>query len=133
MGKNIIDNKQKQKRVFFERLLTTVGWLFVLYSAIQIIATIIIWLFNIRNTYYTFGNNVEVIYTIFILIILSVVIYIGIMVWSSYNYKKYGKLNRRKFAKDVSDDEIVAYFNITDEQLEHMKKDKIIYIDKKII
>lgn len=116
MGKNIIDNKQIPKRVFFEGLLTTAGWLFVLYSAIQIIATVIIWLFNIRNTYYTFDKNIEVIYTLFGLIILSVVIYIGIAVWSNYNLKKYGKLNRRKFAKDVTDDEIVAYFNISGEQ-----------------
>lgn len=130
MSKNIIDGKQKQQSVFFERLLTAAGWLFVLYSALQIIATMIIWLFNINNTYYTFSNNAQIVYTFFILVILSIVICICILVWGSYNYKKYAKLNRRKFTKDVSDNEILDYFNITQEQLEHMKNDKIIYIDK---
>ncbi|WP_058487019.1 poly-beta-1,6-N-acetyl-D-glucosamine biosynthesis protein PgaD [Defluviitalea phaphyphila] len=132
MDKNIIDNKQKQKKVFFERLLTITGWIFMLYNAIQIIATIILWIFSIRNTYYTFEDNVEVIYTFFILIILALAIFIIIITWSTYNLKKYGKLRRRKFAKNVSDEDIITYFNITEEKLKSMKKDRIIYINKNI-
>lgn len=100
-GNNIIDGRQKKPKLFFERIFTAAGWLFVLYSVIQILFTLIVWLFNISNAYIRFRNNMQVVYTVIITLILSVVIFAIVMGWSVYNYRKYGKLNRRNFPKPV--------------------------------
>jgi len=74
----------------------------------------------------------QVVYTVITTLILSVVIFAIVMGWSVYNYRKYGKLNRRKFPKPVTDDELLQYFDITPEQLDRLKNSKVVYWDQPV-
>ena len=74
--------------------------------------------------------------TIHILIytfIIAIFVFILITVWSKYNNKRYGHLNRRTFPKNITNEDIVNYFGIGIAIIEQMQNDKVIILEKTIV
>lgn len=125
MSKNVIDIKKSLKRFFWESLLTFSGWALVINSVVQLISTILIWLYNLIFFNRTVSQNNEVIRVFIIMISLAVFIFLLIIFWSQYNLKKYGKLQRRVFPSATTDEEVASFFQIESNELELLKKRKV--------
>lgn len=133
---NIIDGLQKKTFIKLERLVTTIGWLVMLGYVTQILFSIVIWLFNLSNFYnklFTPSNINTTIRTFAITIAIAGGGFIVAYLWGKYNYKRYAHLRRRKFPKDVTNNEIELYFNLQSSLVEKMQNDKIIILEKTIV
>ncbi|EKQ54363.1 MULTISPECIES: poly-beta-1,6-N-acetyl-D-glucosamine biosynthesis protein PgaD [unclassified Clostridium] len=141
---NIIDGLQKKGIRILEILITTVGWLIMLYYIIQTLSSmiflsllyIVFWSFNLPNFYnklFTLSDVSITMYTFMITIVIASSSFILIYFWGKYNYKRYAHLRRRKFPKAVTEEEIERYFNLPSSTIEKMQNDKIIILDKTIV
>lgn len=133
---NIIDGLQKKTIRIIEVIVTTMGWLLMLGYIVQIILSIILWVFNLSNFYYfsfIFHNIETTIRTIVITLLISVCVFMLIYLWGKYNYKRYAHLTRRKFPENVTKDKIATYFDLPLSLVEKMQNDKVIVIEKTIV
>ncbi|GIM27882.1 hypothetical protein CPJCM30710_05480 [Clostridium polyendosporum] len=133
---NIIDGLQKRTIKILEKLITTIGWLFMLGYIFQILLSIVLWLFNLSNFYhklFILDNIQTTIHILLITVAIAMCIFILIYFWGKYNYKRYAHLNRRKFSKNVNNDEIELYFGLPSSLVEKMQNDKIIILEKTIV
>ena len=133
---NIIDGFQKKTIRRLEILITTIGWLVMLFYIIQTLLSIVVWSFNLSNFYnklFTSSNVSTTIHTLIITIVLASGNFILMYFWGKYNYKRYAHLRRRKFPKTVTNDEIERYFNLPSSTIEKMQYDKIIILEKTIV
>ena len=133
---NIIDGFQKKTIRRLEILITTIGWLVMLFYIIQTLLSIVVWSFNLSNFYnelFTSSNVSTTIHTFIITIVITIGSFILMYFWGKYNYKRYAHLRRRKFPKTVTNDEIERYFNLPSSTIEKMQNDKIIILEKTIV
>lgn len=133
---NIIDGLQKRTIKILEKLITTIGWLFMLGYIFQILLSIVCWLFNLSNFYhklFVLDNIQTTIHILTITVAIAICIFILIYFWGKYNYKRYAHLNRRKFPQDVTNDEIELYFGLSSSLVEKMQNDKVIILEKTIV
>lgn len=133
---NIIDGFQKKYIKKFERLITISGWFLIVFYMIQIVLSILLWKFNLSNFYnklLVFPNVKSTITTFIITAGISILAFIVMLLWGRYNYKRYAYLNRRKFPKDVTSQEIALHFNLPVEVIEKMQNDRIIELEKTIV
>lgn len=133
---NIIDGFQKKYIKKLERLITISGWFLIVFYMIQIVLSILLWKFNLSNFYsklLIFPNVKSTITTFIITAGISILAFIVMLLWGRYNYKKYAYLNRRKFPKDVTSQEIASYFDLQVEAIEKMQNDRIIDLEKTIV
>ena len=133
---NIIDGLQKKTIRRLEILITTIGWLVMLFYIIQTLLSIVVWSFNLSNFYnelFTSSNVSTTIQTFIITIVITIGSFILMYLWGKYNYKRYAHLRRRKFPKTVTNDEIERYFNLPSSTIEKMQYDKIIILEKTIV
>lgn len=133
---NIVDGKQKKKFKFFEVIFSLFGWILMLGNLIQIVASLIIWIFGLSNIYEQLFmiNNIEnTIRIILITVIISIIVFIIMLIWGKYNYNRYAHLRRRKFPKYTTSEEIAEYFNLSLDKIQSMQNDKIIELEKTIV
>jgi poly-beta-1,6-N-acetyl-D-glucosamine biosynthesis protein PgaD len=141
---NIIDGLQKKSIRILEILITTIGWLIMLYYIIQTLLSIILfsllytvlWSLNLPDFYNKLSSLDDVSALIHIFIITIVIagsFFILMYFWGRYNYKRYAHLRRRKFPKDVTQEEIEIYFNLPSLLVEKMQNDKIIILENTIV
>lgn len=132
---NIIDGFQKKWLKIIELFLTSMGWILMIGYIVEIILTILIWLFNLSNFYklLVFLNIRKTINTLIITFAISILAFLIMFIWGKYNYKRYAHLNRRKFPNDVTSNEIVEYFNLPHELVTSMQNDKEIELEKTIV
>ena len=136
---NIIDGLQKKSIRILEILITTIGWLIMVYYIIQSLLSIVFWLLlskvflslNLSDFYNKLFTLSDVITTIHAFIITLVIACGGIILmyfWGRYNYKRYAHLRRRNFPKDVTKEEVKNYFNLPSSSIEKMQNDKVIFL-----
>lgn len=133
---NIIDGKQKRKFKIFEGIFSFCGWILMLGYLIQIMASLIIWIFGLSNIYEKLFmiNNIEnTIRTTLITVWISIIVFIIMLTWGKYNYNRYAHLRRRKFPKDTTIEELSEYFNLSLDKIEKMQNDKRIELEKTIV
>lgn len=65
-----------------------------------------------------------------LIIIMSVLIN---TTWITYNKKKFGSLNRRKFKEPVSKEELSNYFEIDEKEIEKFQSEKYLELEDTII
>ena len=133
---NIIDGLQKKTIRRLEILITTIGWLVMLFYIIQTLLSIVVWSFNLSDFYnklFTSSNVSTTIHTFIITIVIASGNFILMYFWGKYNYKRYAHLRRRKFPQIVTNDEIERYFNLPSSTIEKMQYDKIIILEKTIV
>jgi poly-beta-1,6-N-acetyl-D-glucosamine biosynthesis protein PgaD len=132
----IIDGRQRRKKKNIEKTITAAGWSYVLFSLTQIIFSILAWYFNMEFLL----NNlivIESIYDTVKIVVVTIIVAsfaLGILIlWSRYNITKFGSLNRRKFPKDVTDTELIDYFNLDSRLFNNMKNNRITVLEKNIL
>lgn len=133
---NIIDGLQKRTIKILERLITTIGWLIMLVYTFQTLSSIVLWLFNLTYFYRKLFvlDNIQTTIRIFLITVaIAMCIFILMYSWEKYNYKRYAPLNRRKFPKNVTNDEIKLYFGLPSSLVEKMQNDKVIILEKTIV
>lgn len=133
---NIIDGLQKKSIKIVERLITTIGWTVMLGYLLQTVLSIVLWLFNASNFYTKLiasGSIYSTVQTFFITVTIAISALLIFYFWGRYNKKMYAHLNRRTFPKNVTPDEVEAYFRLDSSIIEKMQKDKIIILERTII
>lgn len=141
---NIIDGSQKKSIRILEILITTIGWLIMLYYIIITLFSIAFSLLlskvflslnlsDFYNKLFTSKAIITTIHTFIITIVIAGSDFILIFFWGRYNYKRYSHLRRRKFPKNVTKDEVEHYFNLPSSTIEQMQNDKIIILEKTIV
>jgi poly-beta-1,6-N-acetyl-D-glucosamine biosynthesis protein PgaD len=133
---NIVDGCQKKSVKLIESLITAAGWAFLLTYFIQVTLSVALWAFNLSNFYHKLLILTDIkttIYTLLITIMISVLACLVIYFWGRYNFKRYAHLNRRKFPKEVSSQDIIEYFNLSPEIVEYMQNNKNIQLEKTIV
>lgn len=133
---NIIDGMQKKAIRIVERIITIIGWIFMLGYIFQILLSIILWIFNLSNFYnelFILDNIKTTIHTFIITVTIAIGVLVLIYSWGKYNYKKYAHLKRRKFPDDVTNDKIAIYFDLPLSLIKKMQNDKIIVLEKTIV
>ncbi|WP_459481238.1 poly-beta-1,6-N-acetyl-D-glucosamine biosynthesis protein PgaD [Clostridium saccharoperbutylacetonicum] len=141
---NIIDGLQKKSIKILEILITTIGWLIMLYYIIQTLVSIVLfsllytvlWSLNLSNFYSklsSLGDIIAIIHIFIITIVIAGSCFILMYFWGRYNYKRYAHLRRRKFPKDVIQEEIEIYFNLPSVLVKKMQNDKIIILENTIV
>lgn len=124
---NIIDGLQKKHVKIAEKMFTTAAWAIMLIYIIQVILSILLWIFNLSNFYhklFILGNIKNTISTLAATIIFSLSALIAMYIWGKYNFRRYAGLNRRKFPENVSACEIADYFELPISLVEQMQKDR---------
>lgn len=133
---HFITGKQKKWKQVIEWIFTILGWMVMLSYLIYVIYGLIAMKFNWpipEIAIYTREMLTETgryFYILFIAILVATVLLIA---WKNYNRIRFGRLHRRKFRPPVEDQEILDLFQIDQETLEHMKRDRVIVFSKNII
>lgn len=133
---NIIDGFQKKQIKIIEKLITAIGWSFMVGYLIQIALSVALWTFNLSNFYHKlliFPDIKTTLNTLLITVLISIVAFLTIFSWGRYNYKKYAHLRRRNFPEDVTTEEVVEYFNLSLETVVDMQNNKRIVLEKTIV
>lgn len=133
---NIIDGFQKKYIRVIEKFITVIGWLFMLGYIVQIILSLLIWIFNSSNFYkqlFILGSIYRTINTLIITIVISLLGFLIMYGWGRYNFKRYAHLKRRKFPDYITIEGIAEYFNLSLEVVESMQNDRIIILEKTIV
>lgn len=134
--KNIIDGKQNKKIKFIEAIISAFGWMFMLGYLIQIIISLIVWIFSLSNFYgklFMINKIQNTIRVMLITVLISIIIFIVIFAWGKYNYNRYAHLTRRQFPKDTTQDEVAEYFNLPINEILKMQNDKRIELEETIV
>lgn len=133
---NIIDGFQKKYIRIIEKFITVIGWLFMLGYIVQIILSLLIWIFNLSNFYkqlFILGSIYRTINTLLITIVISFLGFLIMYGWGRYNFKRYAHLKRRRFPDYITIEGLAKYFNLSLEVVETMQNDKIIILEKTIV
>lgn len=132
----IIDGKQKKHKKRLETIITLLGWSYILTAFAQIFFTLLMWAINIffmANRLIMHNDMSKTIRVTAITFIISVISFVVLILWSEYNYRRFGKLRRRQFSNPVSNNELAAFFNISEEKINDMQQSKWIELDKTIV
>ncbi|MBC9784347.1 poly-beta-1,6-N-acetyl-D-glucosamine biosynthesis protein PgaD [Heliobacterium chlorum] len=132
----IIDGKQNKLRKLLEGVLTSLGWSYIFFFSVQLIASLMLWYFNIKlfhSELFTDENIQGTIRVFTINVILALINFIIMYTWGMYNAKKFGRLHRRKFLNDVTNAEVANYFQIPESQVEHFQKSEWIELEETIV
>lgn len=130
---NIIDGKQKKTTKMSEKIITTMGWIYVLGQLIQLIITIILWLFGMFYLKETVFSDSKTLFTLFFTIIVALIWLIVSILWGRYNYKKYAHLKRRTFPKDTTINDISNLLDLDVKIIEEMQNTKNIVLEETIV
>jgi poly-beta-1,6-N-acetyl-D-glucosamine biosynthesis protein PgaD len=129
----IIDNPSLKS--FFRNMgewsFTMVMWGIWIYFFLPII-NLILWLLGIRHFYLEIIQKSG--YLDFLHLVERVgwiiLIVFGILrLWGWYNYKKFGHLNRRKFPRSTTPEQLSKYFKIPVETIKTLQTQKEVLID----
>lgn len=119
-----------------EGAFTTFGWLYVLATGLQVLVSLVAWYFNLSHLAQellivgNISDTVRVVLTTWVVAAL----WLSIMfLWGYYNLKKFGPLNRRKFPKAVTQEEISLYFRLPLPVIQEMQNSKLITLEKTIV
>jgi len=133
---NIIDGLQKKSIKIIEKVVTVVGWLLMLGYVLQIVLSLLLWVFNLSNFYselFVLNNLRSTINTFLITASISVGVFMLIFFWGKYNFKKYAHLRRRKFPEDITIEKVAEHFDLPISLIEEMQNDKVIELEKTIV
>ena len=133
---HVISGKQKKWKKVIEWILTILGWavmlVYLLYLAYGSLAIEFDW-FLPEFLFFTRGMVLEIQRYFFILVIAALVIVLFLIIWKNYNYFRFGKLHRRTFRPDVSDEELMEFFEIDKETIEKFHNERYILLPTNIV
>lgn len=125
------ENKQPLWKQVFGSLLTAVMWLYVVSYIVFVLYGIVcdklgkpVRTFFIYNLH-TIRQTEHFFFILFIAVLIEILLMIF---WKEYNRRRFGKLRRRKFAPDITDEEIDRYFELDPMVSDHMHNGRYIEV-----
>ncbi len=133
---HLIYGKQKLWKKIIEWILTILGWTVILtYIGYLIYGSLAI-KFGWEMFEFLFYTR-EMVLTIqeyfFIYFIAFLIFTILLIIWKNYNYHKFGKLHRRTFQPEVSNEELCEMFELDASIIETMQSERYVVLEKNII
>lgn len=128
-----IENKVEQKtwKTLFEIVLTVIAWVymivywtFMLYGIFCDLTNRPVTEFWIYN-YSTIHQTEHYFVVLFIAILVETLL---LILWKEYNYHRFGRLRRRKFKPDVTQEELDEYFNLNSDLAYKLHNDKYVEV-----
>ncbi|MBO5341495.1 MAG: poly-beta-1,6-N-acetyl-D-glucosamine biosynthesis protein PgaD [Lachnospiraceae bacterium] len=133
---HLIYGKQKGWKKVLEWIFTVIMWMVIL----SYIGYLIYGSLAIKFGWYLFEflfYTREMVLTIqeyfFVLLIAYLVFIILLIFWKNYNYQKFGKLHRRTFQPEVSNDELSEMFELDKSVIEQMQSERYVVLETNII
>ena len=121
--------KQKKWKRVLEVILTVVAWFYMIIYWVFMIYGIICdklgkpikewWIYNAN----TIHQTERYFYILFIAILIEILV---LILWKEYNKHRFGKLTRRKFKPQVTEEELDEYFKLDDNLAYSLHHDKYI-------
>ena len=133
---HLITGRQKWWKKIIEWIITILGWAillsFVFYTIYGFLAERYGWYLP---QYYVYNSQMraELKIYIFIAFIALLICILVLLCWKEYNYLRFGRKNRRRFRKPVSNEELKEMFELDSMTLNHMQNDRYILLEKNII
>lgn len=115
----------KKVRKILQIVTSLIAWYIIILALKEY--TIIIWKWF---KYEIDTPQIKKIGIMILIIIMSVLIN---TTWITYNKKKFGSLNRRKFKEPVSKEELSNYFEIDEKEIEKFQSEKYLELEDTII
>lgn len=115
----------KKVRKILQVVTSLIAWYIIILALKEY--TIIIWKWF---KYEIDTPQIKKIGIMILIIIMSVLIN---TTWITYNKKKFGSLNRRKFKEPVSKEELSNYFEIDEKEIEKFQSEKYLELEDTII
>lgn len=133
---HLIYGKQKLWKKIIEWILTILGWSVILtYISYLIYGSLAIkfgWeMFEFL--FYTREMVLVIQEYFFIYFIAFLIFTILLIIWKNYNYHKFGKLHRRTFQPEVSNEELCEMFELDASIIETMQSERYVVLEKNII
>lgn len=133
---HLIYGKQKLWKKIIEWILTILGWSVILtYIGYLIYGSIAIkfgWeMFEFL--FYTREMVLVIQKYFFIYFIAFLIFTVLLIVWKNYNYHKFGKLHRRTFQPEVSNEELCEMFELDALTIQKMQSERYVVLEKNII
>ncbi len=136
LEEHFIDGKQKTWKKVVEWILTICGWAlllsYIIYLVYGSMAIKYDWYLP-EFTIYTREMVLEIQKYFYILFIAALIIAVLLIVWKNYNYRRFGRLNRRKFRPPVENSELAEMFEMDEAMIEKMQNDRYILLETNII
>ena len=133
---HLIYGKQKLWKKIIEWILTILGWSVILtYISYLIYGSLAIkfgWeMFEFL--FYTREMVLVIQEYFFIYFIAFLIFTILLIIWKNFNYHKFGKLHRRTFQPEVSNEELCEMFELDASIIETMQSERYVVLEKNII
>lgn len=136
LEEHLIYGRQKGWKKVLEWILTILAW-GVLFAYV---AYLIYGMIALRKGWYLpeFGFfTAEMVFEIekyfFYLFVATLIICVLLIIWKNYNLHRFGKLRRRKFRSDVSDEEIAELFEMDLATVKDMQSRRVVVLEKNVI
>ena len=133
---HLIYGKQKGWKKVLEWIFTILMWLVIL----SYIGYLIYGSLAIKFGWYLFEFlffTREMVLTIqeyFIVLLIAYLVFIILLIfWKNYNYHKFGKLHRRTFQPEVSNEELSEMFELDKSLIEQMQSERYVVLETNII
>lgn len=133
---NVIRGKQKKWMSWLSFFITILAWIYVLVYIIYIAYGMIAKAYSLDIPDFFLYNNATVVKTqglFFTLFIIFAIEIAFMFVWMKYNYVRFSRLDRRRGAETVSNEELEKYFELEPGTVEMLQDKKIIVLEKNII
>ena len=133
---HVISGKQKKWKKVIEWIITILGWaimlVYVLYLAYGMLAVHFGWYLP-EFLFFTRGMIFEIKRYFFILFIAALIVTLFLIIWKNYNYLRFGKLHRRTFRPDVSDEELMEFFEVDKMTVDKFHNERYILLPTNIV
>ncbi len=133
---HLIYGNQKGWKKVIEWIVTVIAWLFIL----TYIVYLVYGCFAVEYGWYLpefFFYSRDMIFEIrkyFVILFIAAVIFVVLLLfWKIYNKRRFGRLHRRKFRPDVTNEEIAEQFELDPLLVGKMQSERYIRFDKNII
>lgn len=133
---HIIDHRQKKWKKVIEVILTVLGWTYILVYLVYVIYGIIalkLGLPLLEIGMYSRGMLAETERMLFILFVGTLIITLYMICWRQYNFRRFGKKDRRRFPRNVTDEDIAEYFKLEVSEVRSLRGQKVIEFEENII
>ena len=127
------ENKQKMWKRVIGIILTAVAWIYMLIYFAYMIYGIVCDKMGRPVKEFLFYNYERIRQTEHFFVVLFIAILIELLVlivWKEYNKQRFGKKRRRKFAPDITDQEIDRYFQLNPQLSAIFHNDKYIEVEE---
>lgn len=133
---HLIYGNQKKWKKLIEWIVTIIAWIVILSYVTYLIYGSLAIKYNWYLPEFRIYNRemvLEIQKYFFILFIVMLIAIVLLIFWKNYNKRKYGRLHRRKFRPPVTNEELKELFQVDEEMIEKMQKERVVVLNTNIV